>query len=64
VDDFEGRSEQCRKLIKEIKRSGETEVLDDYIEMMEEMKAFYTAMVPLVSAALSMGILIAVKVLR
>ena len=31
---------------------------------MEEMKAFYTAMVPLVSAALSMGILIAVKVLR
>ena len=31
---------------------------------MEEMKAFYTAMVPLVSAALSMGILIALKVLR
>ena len=31
---------------------------------MEEMKAFYTAMVPLVSAVLSMGILIAVKVLR
>ena len=43
VDDFEGRSEQCRKLIKEIKRSGETEVLDDYIEMIgalddEELK--------------------------
>ncbi len=31
---------------------------------MEEIKAFYAAMVPLVSAALSMGTLIAVQVLR
>lgn len=43
VDDFEGRSEQCRRLIKEITKNEEAVVLDDYIEMIgsqedEELK--------------------------
>lgn len=33
VDDFEGRAEQCRKLVKDIKSSEETDILDDYIDM-------------------------------
>ncbi len=33
VDDFEGRAEQCRKLVKDIKSSEETDIPDDYIDM-------------------------------